>query len=158
MLMDNEEIAKRLERHALIMEIREEDQFRIRSYRNAADVIQSWPTSMKRILREDGKKGLMSLPGIGRAISDKISELLETGTFEAWEKLTSETPESVLELLEVEGIGIKTAQTLYRNFKISSREDLLKFVEGGGLELVDGVGPKVAGRIRRALHLKAAGS
>ena len=58
---------------------------------------------------------------------------------------------TVLDLLDVEGIGLKTASTLYRQFKISSLEDLRKFVEGGGLELVDGVGEKSAERIRRSI-------
>ncbi|HEV2864534.1 MAG TPA: helix-hairpin-helix domain-containing protein [Pyrinomonadaceae bacterium] len=78
--------------------------------------------------------------------------LLERGTFEAWERLTGETPESVLDLLEVEGVGLKTAATLYQQFKVSSLEDLRKFVDGGGLDLVDGVGEKSAERIARSVR------
>src|SRR5918992_841526 len=92
--MTNEELARRFERLALLMEIRGDDRFRVRSYRNAA--------------------------------------------------------ETLLDLLEVEGVGPKTAATLYQQFKISSLEDLLQFVEGGGLDLVDGVGEKTAERIARS--------
>ncbi|HEX7295723.1 MAG TPA: helix-hairpin-helix domain-containing protein, partial [Pyrinomonadaceae bacterium] len=63
-----------------------------------------------------------------------------------------ETPETVLELLELPGIGPKTAAMLHQRFKVSSREDLKKFVEGGGLELVDGIGPKTEERIRESLE------
>jgi DNA polymerase (family 10) len=150
--MDNEAIAERFNRLADLMEIRGDDRYRIRSYRNAAEVIETWPTPLKKIASEEGTKGLQSLPGVGKAISSKIAELLERGTFEAWEKLTVETPESTLDLMRVSGIGIKTAATLHQQFKISSLDDLKKFVEGGGLEMVDGVGEKSMERIRESLE------
>ena len=149
--MTNEEIARRFERLATLMEIRGDDKFRVRSYRNAAEVIETWPAELRRVAEEEGLKGLQALPGVGKAISGKIVEMLGRGTFEAWEKLTAETPESVLDLLEVEGIGLKTASALYQQFKISSLRDLRQFVEGGGLDLVDGVGEKSAERIRRSV-------
>ena len=150
--MTNEEIARRFERFAVLLEIRGEDKFRVRSYRNAAEVIETWPTPLARVAREDGLKGLQSLPGVGKAISSKIVELLERGTFEAYEKLTAETPETVLDLLDVGGVGIKTAAVLHQQFKISSLEDLSQFVAGGGLELVDGVGERSAARIAESLR------
>jgi DNA polymerase (family 10) len=149
--MNNEAIAERFSRLATLMEIRGEDPFRARSYRNAAEVIENWPTPLEKIAREEGLKGLQSLPGIGRAISGKIIEIHEKGTFEAWERLTAETPETVLDLLRVSGIGLKTASTLHRQFKINSLEDLKTFVDGGGLEMVNGIGQKTADRIRRSL-------
>jgi DNA polymerase (family 10) len=148
--MTNEELARRFGRLALLMEIRGDDKFRVRSYRNAAETLETWPSSIAGIAREEGQKGLQTLPGVGKAISGKIVELLERGTFDAWERLKEETPETVLDLLEVEGVGVKTAATLYQQFKISSLEDLSKFVEGGGLDLVDGVGEKTAERIARS--------
>jgi DNA polymerase (family 10) len=155
--MTNEEIARRFERLATLMAIRGEDPFRVRSYRNAAETIETWPVPLERIAREEGARGLQALPGVGKAISGKIVELLERGTFDAWERLKEETPESVLDLLEVEGVGPKTAATLYQQFKISSLEDLLQFVEGGGLDLVDGLGEKTAERIARSARALAGG-
>jgi DNA polymerase (family 10) len=151
--MDNEAIAERFNRLADLMEIRGDDAFRIRSYRNAADMIETWPTPMKEIAREGGVKGLQEIPGVGKAISGKIVELVEKGTFDAWEKLTAETPETVLDLLKVSGIGRKTAAVLHQKFKIASIDDLKKFVAGGGLELVDGIGEKSAERIKRSLKI-----
>lgn len=149
--MDNQSIAERFHRLANLMEIRGDDPFRIRSYRNAAEMIETWPTAMKRIADEAGAKGLQELPGVGKAISAKIIELLMRGTFEAWEKLTAETPATTLDLLRVGGIGRKTAATLHQQFKIASLDDLKKFVAGGGLELVDGIGEKSAERIKESL-------
>jgi DNA polymerase (family 10) len=150
--MDNEAIAERFNRLADLMEIRGDDTFRIRSYRNAADMIETWPVRLEKIARQDGAKGLQELPGVGKAISGKIIELVEKGTFDAWEKLTEETPETVLDLLRVGGVGRKTAAVLHQKFKIASLDDLKKFVAGGGLELVDGIGEKSAERIQKSLE------
>lgn len=149
--MTNAEIARRLDRLGLLMTIRGEDNFRIKAYRNAADVIAGITTSVAEIARRDGAKGLQQIPGVGRAISLKILELTERGTFEAWERITAETPETTLDLLEVDGINIKVAAALYQRFKISSVDDLRKFVEGGGLELVDGIGDKIISRIKNSI-------
>ncbi len=149
--MTNEEIARRFERLAMLLEIRGEDRYRIRSYRNAAEMIAGWPMPLAEVARTAGVKGLQALPGVGKAISGKIMELVARGTFDAYEHLLAETPESVLDLLHVSGIGIKTAATLYQQFKISSLDDLKKFVAGGGLDMVDGIGEKSAERIKESL-------
>ena len=149
--MDNEAIAERFTRLANLMEIRGDDRYRIRSYRNAAEVIETWPTPLRKIASEEGIKGLQELPGVGKAISGKIIELLEKGTFDAWEKLTAETPATALDLMRVSGVGIKTAATLHQRFKIASLDDLKQFVAGGGLEMVDGLGEKSIERIQESL-------
>jgi len=149
--MDNEEIASRFNRMASLMEVRGEDTFRIRSYRMAAEAIETWPTPMHKIAAQDGLAGLLEIPGVGKALAGKIIELIETGTFAAWEKLTAETPATVLDLLALPGIGPKTAATLHQKFKVASLDELRKFVESGGLEMVDGIGPKSAARIKSAL-------
>ena len=134
------------------MEIRGDDPFRLRSYRNAAEAIEVWPTSLKEIAEKEGVTGLQEIPGVGKAIAGKVIELLEKGTFDAWERLTAETPESVLDLTDVPGIGPKTAALLHQRFKVSSLADLKTFVTSGGLEMVDGIGPKTAEKIKEALE------
>ena len=151
--MNNEAIARRFYRLAALMEIRGDDPFRLRSYRNAAEAIEVWPTSLKEIAETEGIAGLQTIPGVGKAIAGKVMDLLNRGSFDAWDRLTAETPESVLELVEVPGIGPKTAALLHQRFKVSSREELKKFIAGGGLELVDGIGPKTAERIKEACNL-----
>ena len=149
--MTNESIARRFYRLAALMEIRGDDPFRLRSYRNAAEAIEVWPTPLRDIAEKEGLAGLQGIPGVGKAIAGKIIEVADRGTFDAWERLTAETPETVLELMELPGIGPKTAATLHQKFKVASLSDLKKFVEGGGLELVDGIGDKTAERIKESL-------
>src|SRR5438132_4126228 len=91
-LMDNEAIAQRFYRLAALMEIRGDDPFRLRSYRNAAEAIETWPTPLKEIAEKEDAAGLQTIPGVGKAIAGKVIELLDRGTFDAWEKLTAETP------------------------------------------------------------------
>jgi DNA polymerase (family 10) len=150
--MDNVSIARRFFRLAALMELRGDDPFRLRSYRNAAEAIETWPTPLAKIAAEDDIAGLQSIPGVGKAIAGKILDLLNRGTFDAWERLIAETPESVLDLLDIPGIGPKTAAMLHQKYKVSSLEALRKFVAGGGLELVDGIGPKTAERIKESLR------
>ena len=133
------------------MDIRGDDPFRLRSYRNAAEAIETWPTPMQKIAADEGIAGLQAIPGVGKAIAGKIIELLDRGTFDAWERIIAETPESVLDLLDIPGIGPKTAAMLHQKFKVSSREALREFVAGGGLDQVDGIGPKTAERIKENL-------
>ncbi|MFN2577693.1 MAG: helix-hairpin-helix domain-containing protein [Pyrinomonadaceae bacterium] len=154
--MTNEQIARRFNQMAALMEVRGDDSFRVRSYRMAAEAIETWPTQMKEIAGAEGLAGLLEIPGVGRALAGKIVELIETDTFNAWVQLTAETPETVLDLLGLPGIGPKTAATLHQKFKITSLDELRKFVAGGGLEMVDGIGPKTAERIKQ--NLKRSGS
>ena len=149
--MDNDAIARRFHRLAALMEVRGDDPFRLRSYRNAAEAIEVWPKPLKEIAEKEGVAGLQEIPGVGKAIAGKVIELLTKGTFDAWERLTAETPESVLDLLEIPGIGPKTAALLHQRFKVSSLADLKVFVNSGGLDMVDGIGPKTATRIKETL-------
>lgn len=151
--MTNEEIARRFHRLSALMEIRGDDPFRLRSYRNAAEAIEVWQTPLKDIAGKEGVAGLQTIPGVGKAIAGKVMDLLERGTFDAWERLIAETPETVLDLTEIPGIGPKTAALLHERFKVSSLPELKTFVARGGLELVDGIGPKTAEKIKEALDL-----
>ena len=122
--MDNTEIARRFYRLAALMEIRGDDPFRLRSYRNAAEAIEVWPTPLQEIAEAEGETGLQGIPGVGKAIAAKVIELLERGSFDAWDRLVAETPETVLDLTEVPGIGPRTAALLHQKFKVSSLEQL----------------------------------
>lgn len=150
--MDNKEIARRFYRLAALMEIRGDDPFRWRSYRNAAEAIEVWPTPLKEIAEKEGMTGLQEIPGVGKAIASKVIDLLERGTFDAWDRLTAETPETVLDLTEIPGIGPKTAAQLHQRFKVSSLSDLKTFVASGGLDMVDGIGQKTAEKIKETLE------
>ena len=149
--MNNAQIAQRFYNMATLMEVRGDDPFRLRSYRNAAEALETWPSSLEKMARAEGAAGLQTIPGVGKAIAGKIVDMVERGTFDAWERMIAETPESVLELLTIPGIGPKTAALLHQRFKVSSLAELKTFAAGGGLEMVDGIGEKTAERIKERL-------
>jgi DNA polymerase (family 10) len=151
MAMINQEIALVFRNLADLLELREENPFKIRSYRTAADMIEDTATPLVELVASGGEAKLRELPGIGEAISKKIVELLDTGTFRLYEEVKAEIPVTVLDLLKVEGIGSKTLQILYRQFHITSLEDFAKFVEGGGLNSVPRLSDKTKLRIRASL-------
>ena len=133
------------------MELRGDDQFRIRSYRTAAELIADLQTPIEDIAKQGGAAELRKLPGIGEAISRKIIDIVETGTTKLYEELNADIPATVLDLLEIEGIGMKTLETLYRQFQVTNLDDFAKFVAGGGLESVPRLGEKAQLRIRASL-------
>jgi DNA polymerase (family 10) len=150
--MTNREIADVFRRLADLLELRDENPFKVRSYRMAAETIEDTPTLLLELIASGGEARLRELPGIGEAISKKIVELLDTGTFRLYEEVKAEIPETVLDLLKVEGIGSKTLQILYRQFQITSLEDFAKFVVGGGLNSVPRLSEKAKLRIRASLN------
>ncbi len=149
--MTNQDIADVFRRLANLLELREDDPFRIRSYRTAAETIEDWPKPLAEIAAEGDGAALRELPGIGAAISQKILDLLATGTFKTYEDLTAEIPDTVLDLLKVDGVGIRLLHTLYSQFHLTNLDDFAKFVAGGGLNSVPKLGEKGQARIRESL-------
>ncbi|MEP7271448.1 MAG: helix-hairpin-helix domain-containing protein [Acidobacteriota bacterium] len=149
--MMNSEVAAILRRIADLMELQKGDQFKIRSYRTAADSITGLQTPLSELAARGGAAELRKLPGIGDAISKRIVDLLETGTTEVYEQLRAVISETVLDLLQIGGVGMKTLEVLHHQFKVRSLDDFAKFVAGGGLESVPRLGEKTRARIRAAL-------
>lgn len=150
--MTNQEIAEVFHRLANLMELRQDDPFRIRSYRTAAETIEDWPKPLADVAASGGAVALRELHGVGPAISQKIVDLLATGTFKTYQEITAEIPATTLDLLKVDGVGIKMLQTLHAQFQLTRLDDFAKFVAGGGLNSVAGVGEKTQARIRESLR------
>jgi DNA polymerase (family 10) len=150
-MRDNSEVARVLAQVAGLLEFRNENAFKIRSYSMAAETISGMSKPVAEIASQGGAEELQKLPGIGKSISAQIVEIIGTGTSPYLESLKRETPVSILDLRRVSGIGLKTAQLLYKDFGIKSLEELRTFAEGGGLTSVPGLGEKTAARITRSL-------
>src|SRR5262249_47790523 len=149
--MTNQEIADVFRRLAGLMELREDNPFKVRAYRTAAETIEDVETPLADLVQAGGVSRLQELPGIGSAISQKIVDLLETGTFKAYEEIKAQVPETVLDLLQVNGVGMKMLQILYHQFCLTNLDDFAKFVAGGGLMSVPHMGEKLDKRIRQSL-------
>lgn len=149
--LDNAEIARVLQQIADMLEFKNENPFKFRSYQMAAETIGSMGTPLIDIISRGGAAELQKIPGIGKTISAQILEIIETGKSSYFEELTKDVPATVLDLRRVSGIGLKTAQSLYRDFGIKSLAELKVFAEGGGLSSVPGLGEKTTARINASL-------
>ncbi len=140
MPVQNSEIADLFEQLAESLEILEENPFRIRAYRNAAQVIRRQGRSISELLASGAD--LTELPGIGKDLAAKIGTIVRTGMLPLLEQLRARVPAPLLEMTRVEGLGPKRAKALYRALKIRSLEDLRRAASSGRIREVKGFGPK----------------
>lgn len=120
--------------------------FKPQAYRKAAVSIGSLEEPIETV--EDFE----SIPGVGKAISKKIREVLETGTLDYLEKLKKELPEGVDQLLQLPEVGPKTAYLLAEQ-NITSIEELEKALEQHKLQKIKGFGPRTEEKLKKAIQL-----
>ncbi len=148
--MENNEIARNFNEIADLLEIKGANPFRIRSYRNAALVIEGYPESFKRLV-EKGPEALKGIPGIGESIREKIVEMLATGRCAFHENLLEELPPGILDILKLNGVGPKKTSEFYRLLGIGSVDELERAALAGGLRELPGMGEKSEQKILRAI-------
>ncbi|MBI4177676.1 MAG: DNA polymerase/3'-5' exonuclease PolX [Candidatus Aenigmarchaeota archaeon] len=136
--MKNSEVAKILYEIADILEMQDVE-FKPRAYRKAAQSIETLQRDITGIWRE-GK--LRSIPGVGAATEEKISEFLETGRLPYYEKLKKSLPVDLDSLMSVSGLGPKRIGLLYRKLKIKNLDDLEKAAKANRIAKLNGFGEK----------------
>ncbi|HEU5250531.1 MAG TPA: DNA polymerase/3'-5' exonuclease PolX [Thermoanaerobaculia bacterium] len=146
--MDNVDIAKLFEEVADLLEIQNENQFRVRAYRTAARTIETLGEPIAEIAKTDGHR-LSELPGIGKDLAGKIVEIVRTGHFPLLEEVTRKVPETLVEMMRIEGVGPKRARLLYDKLGLKTLADLEKAARTGRLATVRGFGKVLQGRILR---------
>ncbi|MDP6139316.1 MAG: DNA polymerase/3'-5' exonuclease PolX [Candidatus Woesearchaeota archaeon] len=153
--MKNYEVASLLRNIAQLLEIKEEMVFKIRAYEKAALVIEN----LDEDIEEVWKKGkLDDIPGVGEALTKKISEFLETGKLEYYEKLKKAVPVNMEELGSVSGLGPKTIMKLYKKLNVKNIKDLEKAAKKHKIQKIEGLGPIVEENILKSIEFaKASG-
>jgi DNA polymerase (family 10) len=148
--MTNREIARAFEQIADLMDIGGENQFKIRSYRNVARTLDSYPTSLATMAAE-GR--LREIAGVGESIAEKIEELLDTGSISFLEQLRKKYPQGLPEMLEIPGIGPKKVGLVYRELGIETIEQLARAAAQGKLRDLPGMGKKSEENILRGIAI-----
>ncbi|MDD5610552.1 MAG: helix-hairpin-helix domain-containing protein, partial [Candidatus Omnitrophica bacterium] len=148
--MDNLLVAGIFRDVAKILEIKGENVFRIRAYERAALNIESLSEDIANLAKEDK---LNQIPGIGKDLAEKISEIVRTGKLKFLKELERSIPEGLLELLEIPSIGPKTANLLYKELKVRSVADLEKAIEKGKLNGLPGIKEKTIQNIERGIEI-----
>ena len=114
--MSNKEIANAFDELANLLELHEENEFKIRSYRNAYLTIRK----LDRPLADLSDAEIKGIKGIGAAISGKIHELLHGGKMKALEEARAQTPAGVADMLQVNGFGPKKVRAVWREMGIET--------------------------------------
>ena len=147
-----EQIAEALEEIATLLELKEENPFKIRAYQNAARSIEAFGASFSDLQNQEA---LEKIPGIGKAIAAKISELATTGGLKFLEELRAEFPSAILELFSIPGLGSKKIKALYEQLKVSSIADLQAACESGRVAELPGFGETTQTKICNAIANRA---
>ncbi|MEO8049043.1 MAG: helix-hairpin-helix domain-containing protein [Acidobacteriota bacterium] len=148
--MENRAIARMLSETADLMEISAEDSFRIRSYRTAAGVIEGHPEQLSAMLKDPSKK-LTDIPGVGKGIAAVVAEIEERGSFERRDEMLGKYPVSLLELLNIQGLGSKSIRLLYDTHKVQSVDDLERVCREQKLRDLPRMGAKLEGKVLRSI-------
>ncbi len=130
-----------------ILEIKEENVFKIRAYRRAALNIEGLSRSVEELSREE----LLEIPGIGTELAAKIEEYLRTGQMHAFEKLKAEVPQGLLALLAVPGLGPKTARLLCEQLHVTNLEELEQAAREHRLAGIPGIRGKTEENILKGI-------
>jgi len=147
--MQNADIAGTFERLANLLELKGESSFKTQAYRKAATVIKQLPTDIEQLARECK---LGNIPGIGEAISKKITQIVTTGKMDLYEKVRTEFPQGIIDLMDVPGIGPKLAARLFNQLHITNVNELKTAIEDGHVASLRRVGAKMAQNILRSIE------
>ncbi|MBV9296614.1 MAG: DNA polymerase III, partial [Acidobacteriaceae bacterium] len=156
--MENKEIARLLYETADLMEVAGEDGFRIRSYRNAASVIASYPERIVDIVCNPERK-VTEIPGIGKGLAFVLNEICQRGSFDRRDEMLAKYPASALELLKIQGLGPKSIALLYEHHGVKTVDDLERICREHKLRELPRMGAKLEEKVLRSIeaYRKSAG-
>lgn len=149
----NADIAVIFEQIADLLEIQGGNPFRIRAYRNAARVVGELSQEVSRLLEKG--KDLTQLPGIGDDLAEKIKEIAATGHCSQLDRLHTELPPAITELLKIPGLGPKRVKALYHDLGVQTMEQLHHAARNGRIRTLSGFGEKIESNILEAIEAHA---
>ena len=150
--MTKDQVAASLREIGTILELNGENPFKCRAYLNAARTLETSPTDLTELVRTNR---LGELPGIGDALREKITTLVNTGKLPYLEELRTTIPSGLLSLLDLPGLGPKKLRILRDQLKIESIEALTKACQDGRLASLDGFGEKTATNLLDSIQRRA---
>jgi DNA polymerase (family X) len=149
MPVQNAEVAAMFDQAAELLEIKGENQFRVRAYRRAARTIEGLPEGVKSLLAAG--PDLSELPGIGKDLAGKIAEIVATGHFALLDALKKKLPGELGEMAALPGLGPKRLKLLHDKLKVNTFDDLHRVIESGRLHRIKGFGPAIEEKLTAAL-------
>lgn len=135
----NDEVARVLFQLASLLDLLQDNPYRVRAYRRAALGVLFLPKPLAAYVAEDEE---FPIPGLGERIRGRLTELVNTGHMGIYEALLEDVGEPVVSLLGVRGVGPKTAIRLVRELRIGSLEELVEAARSGQIQALRGFGPR----------------
>lgn len=149
----NADIAVIFEEIADLLEIQGANPFRIRAYRNAARIVGELSQEVSRLLEKG--EDLTELPGIGDDLAAKIKEIVDSGHCSLLDRLHTELPPAITELLKIPGLGPKRVKALYHDLEVQTVEQLYRAARDGRIRALPGFGEKTENNILQAIEVHA---
>jgi DNA polymerase (family 10) len=147
--MENVEIARVFSEVADLLEIQGANAFRVRAYRNAVRTIEGLTRSLSEMVAHE--EDLEELPGVGEDIAGYIRELVETGRLRLLDAIEKRVPDTLADLLKLEGVGPRRAAKLWKNLGVECVDDLAVAIEAGRVQELGGFGEKTVDTLRRSI-------
>jgi DNA polymerase (family 10) len=147
---DNKSIANILYETADLMEVAAEDPFRIRSYRRAAEAIESLDQQLSEIYQD--QKALLAIPGIGKGMAGNIKEIFTEGKLRLHEELCKRFRPSMLELLKISGLGPKTIALIWDAYQVCDVDGVAKLAQEGKLRTLPRLSEKSEQKILKSIE------
>jgi DNA polymerase (family X) len=149
--MDKEQVADILVEIGTLLELKGENPFKTRAYANAARTLEGLGEPLEKLVAE---KRLGDIKGIGEALEQKITELVETGKLKYYDELKASIPPGLIEMLEISGLGPKKIQALHKKLGVDSIEKLEVSCKAGKVAELDGFGEKTQANILEGIERK----
>lgn len=150
--MQKEQIVEALETIATLLELQDENPFKVRAYTNAARSIETWGGNLRELAEENR---LEEIPGVGKAIAAKIRELALIGSSPFYTELKAKFPPGILELFSLSGLGSKKIKALYEKLQIGSIAQLEKACREGRVAQLPGFGKTTEEKLCKMIENRA---
>src|SRR3954471_21515894 len=147
--VSKEQIVDVIEDMGRLLELKGENVFKIRAYTNAARALETHTGDFRKAIAEGT---LTEIPGIGKALADKITEFHHTGVIAAFEELRAEFPAGLFEIFELQGLGPKKIKILWEQLGVTCIAELKTAIEEGRLAELAGFGKKTAENMLKAIE------
>jgi DNA polymerase (family 10) len=149
--LDHKTLLKKIKLSIQLMELHDENPFKIRSYQSALISLERGDQDIMSLSEAE----LAKIQGVGKSIVEAIKQLKETETFPLLEELLAKTPEGILEILQIKGLGPKKVKALWEELGITSTHELMEACQSGKVAKIKGFGEKTQDTIIQNLEFKA---
>ncbi len=152
-MSDNKRLADMFHELADALEFLGENFFKIAAYRKVSRLLESFPGDIREYYEKNGYDGLVKIPGIGENIAKKMEDYFKTGSFKKYDEIKKKVPDTILKMLNIQGVGPKTLRIAYDKLGVRDLSDLVEVATDGRLQALRGMGKKKVENILKSIEL-----